>query len=180
MTREHLAGSTGGVAAPIISRLYQYCSDGMIGYNQARKIAYTPFPFPHAQVTTLFVAVVVIFMPILMYSFANSWWLAYLLDFFTVLCFVSLHMVARELENPFTAVPNDVPLPTIQAEFNEALVSMFAGYNPDSWWEVPKKGAAKETAKKESTSMKEKTSIKEPIKEDEPTLYGAVDIESQA
>ena len=176
VTREHLAGSTDGVAAPIISRLYQYCSDGMLGYNQAKKIAYTPFPFPHAQVTTLFVAVVVVFMPVLMYSFANSSWLAYLLDFFTVLCFVSLHMVARELENPFTAVPNDLPLPTIQAEFNEALISMFAGYNPDSWWEVPKKGAAKESAKKESTS------IKEPIKEGEPTLYDAVsvDIESQA
>ena len=59
VTREHLSGSTNGVAAPIISRLYQYCSDGMVGYHQARKIAYTPFPFPHAQVTTLFVAVVV-------------------------------------------------------------------------------------------------------------------------
>jgi len=182
VTREHLAGSTDGVAAPIISRLYQYCSDGMSGYNQARKIAYTPFPFPHAQVTTLFVAVIVIFMPILMYSFANSLWLAYLLDFFTVLCFVSLQMVARELENPFTAVPNDLPLPTIQAEFNEALISMFAGYNPDSWWEVPKKGAAKETAKRESVKIKESTTIKEPIKEDKPTSYGAVsvDIESQA
>jgi len=62
VTREHLSGSTNGVAAPIISRLYQYCSDGMAGFHQARKIAYTPFPFPHAQVTSLFVAVVVSFL----------------------------------------------------------------------------------------------------------------------
>lgn len=49
ITREHLAGSTGKVAPPIISRLYQFTSDGMVGYNQARKVAYIVFPFPHAQ-----------------------------------------------------------------------------------------------------------------------------------
>ena len=49
ITREYLAGSTGKVAPPIISRLYQFTSDGMVGYNQARKVAYIIFPFPHAQ-----------------------------------------------------------------------------------------------------------------------------------
>ena len=188
VTREHLSGSTNGVAAPIISRLYQYCSDGMVGFHQARKIAYTPFPFPHAQVTTLFVAVVVFFMPVLMYSFVNSWWLAYLLDFFTVLCFVSLHMVARELENPFTSVPNDLPLPTLQVEFNEALVSMFAGYNPDSWWELPKKKGERKEKKVAPKTTPIKGSIKEEDNgneegtqengESNSTTYGAIDIES--
>jgi hypothetical protein len=41
--REYMAGSTGGVAPPIISRLFQFISDGMLGYNQARKIAYGTF-----------------------------------------------------------------------------------------------------------------------------------------
>ena len=50
ISRECQAGSTGEVGAPIISRLYQFLSDGMAGYNQARKVAYVPFPFPHAQV----------------------------------------------------------------------------------------------------------------------------------
>jgi hypothetical protein len=40
ITRESMAGSTGNVAPPIISRLYQYVSDGMAGYNQARKVFY--------------------------------------------------------------------------------------------------------------------------------------------
>jgi len=137
ITREQLAGSTGGVAPPIISRLYQFLSDGMSGYNQARKIAFIPFPFPHAQVATFFVFVVVIFMPMLMSTFVNIWWLAYALNFLTVLCFTSILMVARELENPFWNVPNDVPLTTMQAEFNEAMLSMFAGFHPDSWWEIP-------------------------------------------
>jgi hypothetical protein len=43
--------SMGTIAAPIISRLYQFISDGMAGYSQARKIAAIPFPFAHAQLT---------------------------------------------------------------------------------------------------------------------------------
>lgn len=31
ISREHLAGSTGKIAPPIISRLYQFISDGMLG-----------------------------------------------------------------------------------------------------------------------------------------------------
>jgi hypothetical protein len=42
ITRESLHGSTGAVAPPILSRLYQFLSDGTLGYNHARKIAYTP------------------------------------------------------------------------------------------------------------------------------------------
>lgn len=49
ITREYLAGSTGSVATPVVSRLYQFISDGMVGYHQARKVAYIPFPFAHAR-----------------------------------------------------------------------------------------------------------------------------------
>ena len=45
--------------------------------------------------------------------------------------------MARELESPFHNVPNDLPLTTFQAEFNEALCAMFAGFHPDSWWDPP-------------------------------------------
>jgi predicted membrane chloride channel (bestrophin family) len=59
------------------------------------------------------------------------------LNFFTVACFVGLHEVARELEDPFFNIPNDLPLTTFQAQFNEALLTMYAGFHPDSWWEYP-------------------------------------------
>jgi len=45
------------------------------------------------------------------------------MNFLTVLCFLGIAEVARELENPFLNVPNDLPLTTFQAEFNEALVT---------------------------------------------------------
>lgn len=68
-------------------------------------------------------------------QYATALWLASVLTFFTVTCLSGLHEVARELENPFRNVPNDLPICTLQAQYNEALLTMFNGYHPDSWWD---------------------------------------------
>lgn len=133
--REHLAGSMGSVAPPIISRLVQFLSDGMIFYNHARKIMYTPFPFPHAQLSAFFVLMMVIAIPFLMNQYANEVWLGATLSFLTVTCLAGLHEVARELENPFRNAPNDVPLCTLLAFYNEALITTYAGFHPDAYWD---------------------------------------------
>jgi hypothetical protein len=138
ISREYQAGSTGNVAPPIISRLYHVMSEGMAGYNQARKVASINFPFPHAQITTVFLGVLdFMVIPLLMLTFVNNEWLGFALNVSTVLCFTGLHEVAREIENPFQNVPNDVPLNNFQAQFNEALMVMFYGYHPDAFWDVP-------------------------------------------
>lgn len=97
--------------------------DGVVGYNQARKVAYVPFPFPHGQITAFFSLAVMFIFPLLFSNFVTKMWFASLLNFLTVQCFLGLHEVARELENPFQNVPNDLPLTTFQAQFNEALVT---------------------------------------------------------
>ncbi|KAL7562991.1 hypothetical protein ACA910_018628 [Epithemia clementina (nom. ined.)] len=135
-SREHLNGGMGAVGAPIVSRLFQFTSDGMMGYNQARKISYIPFPFPHAQITSLFVLVVIGLMPVLMLSYISEDAYGYVATFLTVMCFTGLHEVSRELENPFQNVPNDIPLNNFQAQFNEGLMQMFAGFHPDAYWEI--------------------------------------------
>lgn len=83
ISREYMAGSTGGVAPPIISRLYHFISDGMIGYNQSRKVCYIPFPFPHAQLTTIFIGVCVFVFPLLFYGFVNNLVFACIFNFVT-------------------------------------------------------------------------------------------------
>ena len=93
VSREHLNGSTGKVAPPIISRLFQFLSDGMTGYNQARKVAYIPFPFPHSQITSLFVLVVVGLMPVLSLSFLANEVFGFVLNFLAVMVFAGLHEV---------------------------------------------------------------------------------------
>lgn len=137
LSRETLAGSFGKVAPPILSRLYQYMSDAMLGYHQARKIAFIPFPFPHAQLTSLFIIVMMILMPLLVLSFTDDIVTASVLNFFCVVCFSGLHEVALILEKPFQNAPNDIPLNRFQAMFNEALLVTFNGNHPDAWWAAP-------------------------------------------
>ena len=134
--REHLDGSLGNVHSAIISRLVQFISDGMLFYHQARKIMYIPFPFPHAQLSVFFSGIMVVAVPFLMDQYTTNVWIGSILTFLVVTCLVGLHEVARELENPFRNVPNEIPLCTIQAMYNEALLIMFSGYNPDSFWDA--------------------------------------------
>ena len=136
--REHLAGSLGAVGPPIISRIFQFLSDGMIFYNHARKIMFIPFPFPHAQLTAVFTATLMLVVPLIMGEFTSYLWLGAVLTFLTVTCLFGLHEVAKELENPFRNVPNDIPLCTFLAQLNESLITMYSGYHPDHYWNADK------------------------------------------
>jgi predicted membrane chloride channel (bestrophin family) len=136
--REHLAGSMGAVGPPIISRIIQFLGDGMIYYNHARKIMFIPFPFPHAQLSVMFILVLVPCIPFLMDQYVDEVWLAATLTFFTVMCLSGIHEVARDLENPFRNVPNELPLVTFQAEYNEALITMYSGWHPGQFWDGDK------------------------------------------
>lgn len=80
--------------------------------------------------------VIIFIFPLLFSEFVTNVWFACALNFLTVLCFLGLNEVSRELDNPFENIPNDIPLTTYQAEMNEALVTMYAGFHPDGWWEV--------------------------------------------
>jgi len=167
ISREIQAGSTGDVAAPILSRLYQFISEGLAGYNQARKIAYIPFPFPHAQITTLYLLIVDFFVtPLLMTTFVTNTAVGCFLNLFSVLCFTGLHEVAREIESPFTNIPNDVPLNNYQAQFNEGLMVMFYGYHPDAYWNNKQTKGEDGTAKNDGDGRKgnlerKKSSVRE-------------------
>ena len=136
--REHLNGSTGKVGPPIISRIIQFLSDGMIFYNHARKIMFIPFPFPHAQIAVIFVIISIPAVAFLMDQYADSIMLGSFLTFISVACLSGIHEVARELENPFRNVPNEIPVVTFQAQFNEALIVMYSGYHPDHFWDPTK------------------------------------------
>ena len=104
-------------------------------YNQCRKIAFVPFPFPHDQILVFNSFLSILLFPVIYVYFVNDLVLACILNFVTFLCFKGIHEVSRELTNPFYTVPNDIPLNNLHAQFNEALVTMYAGFHPDSWRE---------------------------------------------
>jgi predicted membrane chloride channel (bestrophin family) len=131
--REHLDGSTGEVAPPIVARIYQHISDGFLQYNQCRKTAYTQFPFVHTQLTTFFLVVSIFLFPFLFYTYVNNVWLACFLNFASLACFDGMIEVAREMQDPFYQFPNDLPLNNYQVQYNEALIScMYGGFHPDA------------------------------------------------
>jgi len=134
--REHLAGSLGEVASPIVSRIFQFLGDGMIHYNHSRKIMFIPFPFGHAQLSVLFVLSMMLAIPFLMNQYTSEPITGGLLTFFTVLCLFGINEVARDLENPYRNFPNELPLVNFQAQFNEGLITMYAGYHPDFFWDA--------------------------------------------
>ena len=156
--REHLAGSLGKVGPPIVSRIFQFLSDGMIHYNHARKIMFIPFPFPHAQISAFFVFTIMFTVPLLMDEYSNNLYLGAALTFLTVTCLAGLHEVGRELENPFRNVPNEIPVVTLQALFNEALIVLYSGYHPDQYWNGDdyRKSDLGDTTEDETSSDKEK------------------------
>jgi hypothetical protein len=133
--REHLAGSLGVVGPPIISRIFQFLGDGMIFYNHARKITFIPFPFGHAQLSIFYVYMMKIVIPYLMNQWTDDRLIGAFLTFLTVLCIEGINEVARDLENPFRNFPNELPLVNFQAQFNESLMTMYAGYHPDFFWD---------------------------------------------
>lgn len=142
ISREDLAGSFGEVGCPIVSRIHQFLSDGMVYYNHCRKTMSTPFPAPHAQISSIYIVAIMFCIPFLMLEYINTEGkecisgivIATGLNFLTVSCLAGLHEVARELENPFRNVPNEIPLVRMQAIFNEALIALFAGFHPDHYW----------------------------------------------
>lgn len=135
IVREHLAGALGPVQAPHISVLLSLLADGMLQYNSARKVMSVPFPFPHAQLSVMYILLAIPSVALLMDQYVEETSLGMLLSFFTIACLVGIHEVARELENPYRNVPNELPLVTMQAELNESLLTMYAGFHPDFGWQ---------------------------------------------
>ena len=115
------------ISAPIISRVKQFIGDGMANYNMARKVMAIPFPFPHAQLSSLFVNLMVILIPLLMEQYTEDRSIGASLTFASVLCLSGVHEVARELENPFRNVPNEVSLPCDNAinDLCDLCISLF-------------------------------------------------------
>jgi Bestrophin, RFP-TM, chloride channel len=89
VSREYLAHSLGDVGPPIVAQgVFSNLHGGTAGYNQARKIAYTPFVFPHAQISVLFSVCLIFFFPLLFESFVSDFSFGVILNFFTVACFL--------------------------------------------------------------------------------------------
>lgn len=132
VTHNHHSGII-TIPPPILSRIYQTLSRGLVNLLNARKIKDTCFPIPYAQVIALLLCVHSLFTPLIMTQIISSPVFAAMLSFFPILGMTTLNVIAAELEMPFGSDANDLPLRHFQAEMNDALLMLihdFADHLP--------------------------------------------------
>ena len=82
----------------------------------------TPFPFPHDQMAVLALLIFcLVSAPVVICSSVGSTFWSACLSAIVTLFFHGTHEVARELEDPFTSRPNEIPLGYLHAKVNQAL-----------------------------------------------------------
>lgn len=116
--------------SPLVSRVYQELSNGMLGYNQAYKIALVQFPFAFAQLLTMFLVAFIFACPTVTYIFTGGEFLTPALCGFCVLGFWGIHEIAVEVENPFGIDPNQLPLVPIHESILEGLYEATRASSP--------------------------------------------------
>lgn len=95
---------------PIVTRIFQEISSGMLGYHQALKISHVPFPFPFAQMVTLLLCFIYVLLPLYIDVFTKSLLVTPVISTMLCVSFCSLNLISIELEAPFGMDSNDIDI----------------------------------------------------------------------
>lgn len=119
---EEVRYGTLDIPAPIATRVFQELSTGMLGFNQAHKVAMVPFPFPFAQMVSLLLMMLYLCLPFYVDNFTQNVWLTPVICFVVPFCYCGLNNIAIELEEPFGTDANDVDIADRHRDFLWSLV----------------------------------------------------------
>mmetsp|Transcript_21914 Transcript_21914/g.62916 ORF Transcript_21914/g.62916 Transcript_21914/m.62916 type:complete len:548 (+) Transcript_21914:71-1714(+) len=112
------------IPPPILSRVYQTISRGYVNLLNTKKITDTKFPFPYAQLIVVLLFLHSILTPIIVSVTVDSLVIAPILAFIPVFGSHALNFISIQLEDPFGADDNDLPLSHFQAEMNNCLLML--------------------------------------------------------
>jgi len=128
-----------GTPPPIMSRCYQELSNGMLGFNQTLKLADIPFPFPFSQLLELLLIIFTMILPFYTGIFTKGTIITPILAFFITIGFWGLSEISRELEDPFSDGPNQLPIIDMHERFVELLRQIYHTRKPSGAksWEKP-------------------------------------------
>ena len=93
----------------------------MVEFHDTLKIVETPFPFPYAQIIALFLMIFAIITPLVVSCWVDNPVVCALFTFIAVFGFLSINLIAVELEQPFGDDVNDLPLHDLQENLNPSL-----------------------------------------------------------
>lgn len=114
------------VPPPIVSRVFQDLSTGIVTLNNARKISDTPFPFPYAQMVTVILLIHLGITPVFIATWTTHWIWAGVFAFVSVFTMWSINFIAAEIEQPFGGDVNDIDIKDMQYVFNRCLVAILS------------------------------------------------------
>ncbi|CAD7698439.1 unnamed protein product [Ostreobium quekettii] len=120
----------------IMSRVFASLSNGLQGYEQARKLVDTPFPFPWSQFVTAVLLVFAVTLPLVTAAFIRNTPLAVVIAFISTWAHYALNEVSQDLEDPFIYEPNDLPMVQQQWIFNEKILALARTKRPISNFEL--------------------------------------------
>eukprot|EP00446_Apocalathium_sp_SHHI-4_P022376 CAMPEP_0177264800 /NCGR_PEP_ID=MMETSP0367-20130122/61755_1 /TAXON_ID=447022 ORGANISM="Scrippsiella hangoei-like, Strain SHHI-4" /NCGR_SAMPLE_ID=MMETSP0367 /ASSEMBLY_ACC=CAM_ASM_000362 /LENGTH=565 /DNA_ID=CAMNT_0018719949 /DNA_START=1 /DNA_END=1694 /DNA_ORIENTATION=+ len=109
------------VPPPILTRVFQELSRGIVNAKDVQKIAEFPFPFAYSQMIVVMLVVQSCVTPMLGAVQGSNPVLAFVVTFVSVFVLWCMNYVAAELEQPFGEDFNDLPIPKMMAGMNERL-----------------------------------------------------------
>eukprot|EP00929_Paragymnodinium_shiwhaense_P092847 TRINITY_DN52888_c0_g1_i1.p1 TRINITY_DN52888_c0_g1~~TRINITY_DN52888_c0_g1_i1.p1 ORF type:complete len:678 (-),score=137.97 TRINITY_DN52888_c0_g1_i1:58-1851(-) len=110
------------IPPPILSRVFQEMSNGMVAFHDAQKIAELPFPFPYAQACDCLLVIHYCLVPFITSQYTAGPISAMMFSFIQVVIMWSLVNIAIEIEHPFGEDANDLPAQEMQEQLNRELL----------------------------------------------------------
>lgn len=109
------------VPPPVLSRVFQELSRGIVNFHNVRKIKDVPLPFPYAQVLSVMLLAHWVLTPIIASQMVESPTFAGVLSMLVQTSFWSIIYIGLEIEQPFGEDMNDLPMAQMQIDFNDSL-----------------------------------------------------------
>ncbi len=136
---------------PILATMWQSLNTSIQSFETCRYLADTPFPFPWAQLIIVVLVVWQALIPLTVIVSYDDRPLGVVMAMAATWVLWALNEVAREIEDPFTQEPNDIPLARLQYQFNQRLLAVAAsggghgdvGRGGDLGWEHNVSGMSK-------------------------------------
>lgn len=112
------------VPPPILTRVFQELSRGIVNAKDVQKIAEFPFPFPYTQMIVCMMLLQSLTTPMLVSISGVDVYSAFFITFVVVLALWCMNYIAGELEQPFGEDFNDLPIPQMMADMNDRLKTL--------------------------------------------------------
>jgi len=106
---------------PIVTRVFQEISNGMLGFHQALKLALVPFPFPFSQMVAMLLSVIYVMMPFYIDIFTKNIVLTPVISFVVPCTYCVMNHLSIELEDPFHFSYNEIDVELMNDAFLEML-----------------------------------------------------------